>query len=433
MFKRKFILFVVTVITAFACFTLKNSFVSADSIDGESVFNSSYIAVSNIQHEQGGYINETNYNLYIEASAPGITVAEQLSSVSKDAIDGFNVKYGELLNVYKKANIVKLGTFYNPDDFSPTENGTILLNNKKQLAGEQIDASNLKSEIDAVVLNFKNEIEQGIANNEFSVRLSYVNTADDSNYKVSVIASGLVFSSDSVLEVLDVKDGILFKNTQIALLENDDVIDGGGVVKYLHFKLIENGVISESEYDEFEVVVNLQSLAITVGDGETLQVAKYTKNQQVEIITAQINDGYLTFKATEFGKYAIVQKGYQIENTSEFVAFFEKHGAIVGVVAGILLILSIIISSAKRRKKKKEKQELKEFRKGKKSNNKKDVTEKKDNNKKNPKKNTNKKDETEKKDVTEKKDETEKKDVIEKKDDTDKKDVTEKKDETEKK
>ena len=426
MFKRKFILFVVTVITAFACFTLKNSFVSADSIDGESVFNSSYIAVSNIQHEQGGYINETNYNLYIEASAPGITVAEQLSSVSKDAIDGFNVKYGELLNVYKKANIVKLGTFYNPDDFSPTENGTILLNNKKQLAGEQIDASNLKSEIDAVVLNFKNEIEQGIANNEFSVRLSYVNTADDSNYKVSVIASGLVFSSDSVLEVLDVKDGILFKNTQIALLENDDVIEGGGVVKYLHFKLIENGVISESEYDEFEVVVNLQSLAITVGDGETLQVAKYTKNQQVEIITAQINDGYLTFKATEFGKYAIVQKGYQIENTSEFVAFFEKHGAIVGIVVAILLIISISISSAKKRKKKQEQKELKEFRKNKKQTNDK-PTNKKDTSKKNPKKNTNKKDETEKKDVTEKKDETEKKD------DTDKKDVTEKKDETEKK
>ena len=408
MFKRKFILFVVAVITAFSCFTLKNSFVSADSIDGESVFNSSYIAVSNIQHEQGGYINETNYNLYIEASAPGITVAEQLSSVSKDAIDGFNVKYGELLNVYKKANIVKLGTFYNPDDFSPTENGTILLNNKKQLAGEQVNSSQSKSEIDAIVLNFKNEIEQGIANNEFSVRLSYVNTADDSNYKVSVIASGLVFSSDSVLEVLDVKDGILFKNTQIALLENDDVIEGGGVVKYLHFKLIENGVVSESEYDEFEVVVNLQSLAITVGDGETLQVAKYTKNQQVEIISAQIEDGYLTFKTTSFGKYAIVQQGYQIENVSEFVAFFEKNGVIVGIVVAILLIISISLSSAKKRKKKQEQKELEEFRKNKKQTNDK-PTNKKDTSKKNQKKNTNKKDDTDKKDVTEKKDETEKK------------------------
>lgn len=375
MLKRKFVLLslILAVVTMFSSTAFTAN--AYEIVDVEAVFNESYSEVCALQYEGGGYIDESNYLNYISSSGDGLTVVESVAVKDTliNAIDNFEIKYGELLNVYKKASAVKLGTFYNINDFSPTENGSVLLNNKKSLAASQIDDSESKSEIDAIVNNFESEILSGIENGLFSIKLKYVQTGSGDKYTASVTANSLIFSSDSSLVVTDVKNEILIKNTQIALTKNASVIDEGGVVKYLNVALTENGVLNQSSYesDKIKISIELNSIGVTVADGEVLQVAKYLKNQEVEIIAATVESGYITFEVSQFGKYAVIQKGYRIENASAFLAFFSEYGIAVGIVAVILLIIIIAISATIKRKKRREKKEFKEFKKHKKEKQKK--------------------------------------------------------------
>ena len=127
------------------------------------------------------------------------------------------------------------------------------------------------------------------------------------------------------------------------------------------------------------MVISLESLGIALENGEVLQVAKYLRNRQVEIIPVTVVEGNLTFEISTFGDYAIVKQGYALENASAFMAFMESYGIICAIVLGAVLLIIIIIAISKSKKKRREKREFKEFKKSKKQA-KKDAKKKKQSN-----------------------------------------------------
>ena len=334
----------------------------------KEVVSNSNIILNRIVNE-GGFVSANNYVKYYNATRCGLDAYATLSADDKLL---FETEFNSLLRYYKLANIELLNTLYNPNDYSNTENGTIAINNLKALTVSAIDQATGKGEVDATVSSFKTQLETG----NYSKKISTVSTIEE-GYEVSVYAfktvdgvetENLAFSNDAKLTVVDVKDGILIKNTQIALKKTEGVIENGGVYKYLNIKVTENGVIDEKQYEKLVITVSLESLGLTAEDGEVVQIAKYVKNQTVEIINVTVIGGKLVFEATQFGEYAVVKTGYALENDSAFVAFFIEYGLYVAIGAGVIILLIIVITVSNANKKRKEKRAFKAFKKAQKNN-----------------------------------------------------------------
>lgn len=351
---------------------VRPSFTTNEIYNAEDTFNQSYIAVENLNHTYGGYIKVDNYSQYLDAAAPGIIVAETLTEASTSAIDGYSLKLEALLHAYKKASEIKLDTFYNKNDYSETENGILAIDKLKAETISNINGANVKSEIDGFVSGFQTQINEG----NFSKNRNVIQTTSDSQYAATVVYAGLVFSDDSNLLVKEVKNGILIKNTQLSLLDNENTIETGGVALYLNFVVKEDGIVNETVYDEpITFAVSVESTGLTIENGQEIQIAKYNGKLRTELITAEVVDGYIVFAANSFGEYAIVLAGYELQNRSEFAAFWSKYWviAVVGVV--VILIIAIPISAARKERKKREQREFKEFKKRNRRKNKKEEKE----------------------------------------------------------
>ena len=336
---------------------------NASTLDGVGVLEASRVLAVNMQAQS---VSLNTYCVkYINAIKPGLKAAKSFSSdvtVEKQTV------INELLNLYKKASINYLDSLYNKNDYSVTENGICAINELKALTKNAINSAYNVDEIDLAVTNFKSQIDE----DKFSKKRSTLKL--NGNFQASVTAYELnedkvsysellAFSDDASLSLTEVKDQIKVKNTNLALLENQNVITNGGVYKYLNVKVVENDVINTLSYDKLTVKISLESLGITLADNEVLQVAKYVKNKQVELIAVTVEDGYMIFDVTEFGDYAIVKEGCALQNTSEFIAFFETYGALCGATSPVIIIIILAISSASKKRKKQEQREYKAFKK----------------------------------------------------------------------
>ena len=334
----------------------------------KEVVSNSFIMLNRVINE-GGFVSANNYVKYYNISRCGLDAFASLTNEDKLL---YETEFNSLLRYYKLANIELLNALYNPNDYSNTENGTIAINNLKALTVSAIEQATSKGEVDAIVSSFKNQLATG----GYSKKLSTVSTSEE-GYEASVYAfktvdgaevENLAFSNDAKLTVVDVKNEVLIKNTQIALKKTDGVVENGGVYKYINVKVTENGVIDEKQYEKLVITVSLESLGLTVEDGEVIQIAKYLKNQTVEIINATVISGKLVFETSQFGEYAIVKTGYALENDSAFLAFFADYGLFVAIGAGVILVIIILISISSANKKRKEKRAFKAFKKAQKKN-----------------------------------------------------------------
>lgn len=337
---------------------------STSTVAESEVFENSRIITASLQLG-GGYVSEDNYISYLNATLPGLTAFNSFDSVVMGE-DNYNLAletYNSLLRLYKKASIVKLGEFYNLNDYSKTENGTVAVNNLVKVAEAEINSAESASEVDIAVNYFKTQIETGT----FSKGLSVVSTEENYITTVNAGEGNLVFSTDSLLKVTLVKNQILIKNTNVALLDNDSAVENGGVYKYLNITLTENGVLNYQTFSLLEIRIKLSSLDITLAENETIQIAKYIKNQTVELIptTVDTETGELVFNVTSFGEYAVVRSGYALESRSEFISLFNKYGVPICLGLGLIILLVITISVSISNKKRKEKKELNEYKKSK--------------------------------------------------------------------
>ena len=352
----------------------------SSSLTPIEVFERSKILTLNLQSE-GGFVYKDNYQKYLNVTAPGLKVAK---SFSEEETQLNKSAFNDLLRLYKQASEVVLDTLYNKNDYSVTANGIYAINELKASAVTEINSATNIDEVDLAVAYFNEKLlEGGFSKKRSSIELTEGIVAKVTAYKLGEDGTSfeelLAFSDDTTLSLNDVKDGILVKNTNLALLDNEEVIANGGVYKYLNIQAIENGIVNQNEYDKIEVVISLESLGIALENGEVLQVAKYLRNRQVEIIPVTVVDGSLTFEISTFGDYAIVKQGYALENASAFMAFIESYGIICAIVLGAVLIIIIIIAISKSKKKRREKREFKEFKKSKKQA-KKDAKKKKQSN-----------------------------------------------------
>ena len=332
----------------------------ASLIDEAGVFARS-VVLKEVVKTLGGAVHSGNYVKYFNVTKAGLQAYE---SFDNDAKLLFDDDYDDLMRFYKLASKESLNALYNEDDYSATENGLLAVKALKESIESEIDGASNYLMVNQAVESFKTQIN----GNSFSKKRSTISATGEVN--LSVTAYKLVdgnyveyfdFSDDAILTVSKVKDEIKVKNTKLALLDNTGVIENGGVYKYLKISATEDTIPKQDTYDKLTVSILVEDLELT--DGEVIQVAKYIKNQEVELIEVTVINGYAVFNVTEFGDYAIVKAGYALQEKNEFLAFINKYWLVIATGALILIILSFVISRGKKQRERAEKRSYNEYKK----------------------------------------------------------------------
>lgn len=363
---KKFMLAISAIFLALTVSFVSPSLASAET--QQTVFNSvyNYLVLNPLEEIQEAQIEE--YALKVESA---ITLAEELANNEevKSTIIDFDSKHYSILKKYKLfVSNYKLGSIYNEQDYSNTENGIILLNKEKSIAETAILNAVNKSQVDDAFLTFYNFINS----NALAKNVSIAKTNEESTVygEVSTVDGSLYFSTDDYLIISKYNNSAIFKNAQVALLESEELLmEKGGIAYYFNVQLNKNGVILENLETPLLVKIKLDGANLTVEDGTVCQIAVYKGNRTVELKNANVLNGALEFEISELGAYALCLEGYAIQNRSAVVTFFSKYWVYVLLGAVVIFIIVTPITVArkvKRRKLKKEKQEYKRYKKAKK-------------------------------------------------------------------
>ncbi|MBO5851095.1 MAG: hypothetical protein J6R29_02045 [Clostridia bacterium] len=353
---KKFMLTLSVLIVAFIISLISPTFVSAET--EEAVLNDTYNYL--VLNPLETVLDVQEYSSKVEN---GIILAEAINAdeEKRASIEGFDKKYTLILKKYKLfVRDYKLTSIYNPEDYPNTENGLIKINNEKLSAKLNIDNATSKQQVDEAFSAFyelinSNDLAKNVniaKTNEQSQIYAQAVTADDSLY----------FSTDDYLIVSKYNDSAIIKNTNVALLDSEELLmENGGVAYYFNIQLNKNGVVVDSIEKPIIVKIKLEDVGLTLSSDVVAQIATYNGNRKVTLQNATVVDNYLTFEISNVGKYALCLEGYAIEHRSAVVTFFAKYG--IYVLLGLLVLFLIIapIQYSRKLKKKKVKTEKKEF------------------------------------------------------------------------
>ncbi len=373
---KKFMLMVSVLMVALMASFISPTFVSANT--DETVLNDTYNYL--VLNPLETVLDVQEYSSKVEN---GIILAEAINADEerKASIEDFYVKYYDfILKKYKfYVKDYKIPSVYNPEDYSNTENGTIKLNREKSIAELAIENATNKQEVDDAFTVFYELINS----NDLAKNVNIAKTNEQSTINAEAVTAdgSLYFSTDDYLIVSKYNNSAIVKNTNVALLESEELLmENGGVAYYFNIQLNKNGVIAESIEKPIIVKIKLEDVGLTLSSDVVAQIATYNGNRNVTLQSATVLDGYLVFEISNVGEYALCLEGYAIEHRSAVVTFFNKYG--IYVLLGLLVVFLIVapIQYSRKLKKKKikaEKKEFKRYKKAKKLENKKSKKQKK--------------------------------------------------------
>ncbi len=340
------------------------------------ILSSGYSEV-NAFYNDGGEINSLNVeDLYIATSQAVISAEQIKSQISQDEYNRYyRNMHTDVFRVYKNVLVYKMETSYDESVYAPTDGGIALLhstlNEKKSLI-------NSATNYETATATY-NEFLEFLAGENLALKTSVLSTDAEQAVSVSVQSISPIFSQDDVLETEFFRDSVIIKNTKVALIGNEKLIDEtSGVAQYVSIRWKRNGVIMDGNsvpLTEVSISIDVEDLGVEINGDSAVQIVRYLGNRQVDFISNVIltQDNKLTFNLQSFGEdvatqydldFAIVIKGYAIESSSVVGKFIEENPFLVlaGVCAIVLLYLIIkIVKSVKARKKRKQYKAFKKY------------------------------------------------------------------------
>ncbi len=328
-------------------------------------------------YAKGGVISEDNQEELLYFTKCASTSAEVLKTLVDES--EYDRKYRnqhiDVFRVFKNVTLYNLNKNFDESDYSPSDNGIVLLHNKLYEARGKI--SNATSVMD--VENAYQEFLEFISSGEVSKKTDKLSTNNEQAIQVSVQASSPIFGDDDVLVTKKFLDSVIIKNTQIALIDNENLLDPtNGVAYFFSIRWVRDGVIirgDEASPTKVTFMVDVSQMGVTVDDSSCMQIVRYLGNQEVAFINASLVEGKIVFSLDNFGgdiegnydlDFAVVIKGHQLEAPSTVGKFINENKVIVISVAGAIVLLYLLIKvikiNSRRRKRKQYKQFRREYR-----------------------------------------------------------------------
>ena len=329
--------------------------------DYEQIFLEKYQSIYSLNVSGG--LNSSNEDVYYADAGAGISAGEQAETLSEGFLTTYRNEREVLMVAYKNVCKFKIDNSYDASELAPTENGVILVNQKVSETKSAINSATTKAEIDSAYNSFMDFIQDG----GFVMNVTTLQMSSDSKVVATVTAQNKIFSPDDVLEVKPFKDSVIARNTKLAIAERVDLpVQNGGVACYLSVRWLRNGVITEKPSEPVTVEVDLSHFGVTAENGDSVCLARYLGNGEVEFSTATIENGKLTFTLTGFGgdiqtnydlDFAVVLEGYPVARQS----FMSQYWIVVVIALGVIVIAYIIVKIILTRKRTKKRKALKKF------------------------------------------------------------------------
>ena len=330
-------------------------------------FDEDYIAFSNSCNSEE--ITEQNIEGFINLSYNLLGDCESIiASMTKEEFLLDNDLRGKYITILTKyGSYCKTHVEYNyfPENYAPTTNGSIKLNNEyRSFCSVVSDPNANREKIYSAYNSYFNLLNSG----ELAQRVASIQTNSDAEIKGEVASKNgnFIFSPDDKLVIKKFNSKTHVKNLNNSLIENEGLtVENGGVAYYFDLIFYQDGIVRDTSFDEELVLsISLESLGLEeIEDGSNVQIAKYNGNGNVEFYEAKVVDGLLVFEITKFERVALIAEGYRPKNSNMILAFFNNYYLYVIIGAILIFIIIVYFKIRKCAKNRARKKELKEFRK----------------------------------------------------------------------
>lgn len=326
----------------------------ADLTEFETTLSNGHATVVAFMNAGGIYTTENVDGLLTDSSSAVISAEYLKNSVTKEEYDGkYRNAHTDVLKVCKNSHVFKIENGYDPDIYSPSDGGIVLVHNKVYEFSTKIASATTYSEIAGAYSDWLTFI----GSNEPSLKINELSSKGEFSVKVS--SDQLIFAEDDELAVSKFLDTVIIKNTAQAISDSEELLnEDSGIAYFISIKWIRNGVVMEGEsVPDSAVTVSINLEDINLSSAEDIQLARYLGQGKVEFIETTVSDGNLVFTLDSFGTdiesdfsldFAIVAKGYQ-KKTSPILTY-----VIVGVsvLLVVFIVFQIVFAVKKRRRKK---------------------------------------------------------------------------------
>lgn len=297
-----------------------------------AVLSSGYETVLDF-YNQGGVISGDNCFTLYTATSEAVKSAEAIQSiVTQEEYDKtYRDKHTDVFRVFKNTVIYQLENSYDESLYSTS--GVVAINNKlAEVKGNVSVATSYQVVIDSAQVFY-----EFIGSDEPSKKISNLSTSDSQPITAHLSSSEPIFASDDVIESSFFIDTVIIKNTKVALMGNENLLDASsGVACFFSLRWIRNGVVldaSDVNAQPTAVAVEIADLGVELTQDSCVQIVRYAGNGEVEFIeNVEIIDGYLTFLLDkrldsdyEFD-FAVVAKGYALESATVIEKFASSLG-----------------------------------------------------------------------------------------------------------
>ncbi len=324
-------------------------------------------------YAKGGVISDDDQEELLHLTKWASESAETLKTlVTQSEYDrNYRNQYVDVFRVFKNVTLYNLNKNYNESDYSPSDGGVVLLHEKLYEARGKISTATSVKDVDDAYQEFIEFISSG----DLSKKTNELSTDKEQIINVTVKADSSIFADDDVLTTKKFLDSVIIKNTKIALIDNENLLDPtSGVAYFFSIRWVRDGVIIKGDEDTPTKVtfkVDTSQMGITVDDSSCMQIVRYLGNQEVAFVNASLADGKIVFSLDNFGgdiesnydlDFAVVIKGYKLEAPSMVGKFINENMVIVISVASAIVILYLLIKIIKINSRRRKRRQYKQFR-----------------------------------------------------------------------
>lgn len=368
--KKSFFISFISLITFVFCLFPSAFAVKADGLgemEYSRVLDVGYARVNEFISQEGdsGIFTEENVGEMLSCTSSAVIAAENLKYVvtSLEYSKKYQNKHTDVLRVCKNSYIWLMENGYDLNvqpivDFSvyaPTSGGIVLVRNKLKEFKDKIELAETMVEIDVAFVSWELFINSG----EPALKVDSISS--DKGIGVKLEADELIFAEDDVVEVAKFLNSVIIKNTQSALVGNENLLsEDSGIAYFFSLRWKSDGVIVEgNKVPETPIKVSVKLKDLGLENATDVQLVRYKGSGEVEFVDGvEVKDGYLTFTLKTFGNdiesdyaldFAVVAKGYKQEAKPIYLY------VLIGAVALLfVLIISQMIRGVKKRRRKKD-------------------------------------------------------------------------------
>ena len=327
-------------------------------------------------YNDGGEFNSSNVSDIVNATSLASVAGEEIRlSIGEEEYlkSSYRNMYTDVFQIYKNALVYLIENSYDEALYSQTNGGVVLLHQK---VNEYTNLIKSSTNHESATSNY-NEFIEFINSNALAKKTKEVSTTPSQEIKVKATSQSPIFSEDDYLTASYFVDSVIIKNTKVALMNNEKLLDEtSGVATYISIRWKSNDVIVEgSKVPEIPVTfeIDVSSLNVEIDSESLVQVVRYLGNRKVEFIeSAKLQNGVVTFTLQSFGEdiatsydldFAIVTKNNAITTSSIVATFAEENLVLIITIAGAVVLLWMIVKISKSIRARRKKKMLKAFKK----------------------------------------------------------------------